>query len=350
MSTSKRRKVKKEKRGNIGRVVLKISPYVILSLVFLFLLYRTIVLIGFEVNCTTITTDILSNNSDMISELFVFENDGKISNIEVLIYSKDRKNILKISIPTWIYVSQEGVDEIPLSSLEAVGEFLEYGLGKEYTVGYLSDLLGMKFDNYVWLVDSSENVEDFQKDLSVWSILFDFKYNKELKGHIYSNLPIINLITQINFLNSIMNEYEYEIMDISVCCIKEIVISDDNRQLHFDISAFDSEFSKYIDNLVSRAVERERVNVEVYNASNISGLASTYARKIAHTGCRILRYDNSPNLYENTAIYISELEGYESSLGLVRDVMGEHIEVIYERPTFITTGDIVVVLGKDLSQ
>jgi hypothetical protein len=31
-------------------------------------------------------------------------------------------------------------------------------------------------------------------------------------------------------------------------------------------------------------------------------------------------------------------------------VVGENIEIIEGRPKFITTGDIVVVLGKDLSK
>ncbi|HCC68042.1 TPA: hypothetical protein DEP90_02455 [Patescibacteria group bacterium] len=350
MSTAKRRKVKKQKKKGIKIRFLKVLPFIVLAFSLVFLLYRTIVLVRFKVDCTSIPTNMLSNDKDMIANLFIFENDGRISNIEILIHSKDKNNILKVSIPTGIYVSQVGVDEIPLSSLESVGEFLEYGSGKEYTIRYLSDLLGIKFDNYIWLVDSSRNVEDFQKDLSVWSILFNFKYNQELKDHIYSNLPIINLITQINFLNTVTGEYEYEVMDISECCIEEIVLSDDDIQLHFDTNAFDSEFSKYVGDLVSRSVERERVNVEVYNASNVTGLAGIYARKIRHTGCRILRYDNSPNLFDDTVIYVPESEEYKNSLRLVRDVMGEHIEVKYEKPLFITTGDIVVVLGKDLVQ
>ena len=348
MPTAKKRKVKR-KSGDEKRL-LKISPYILLSFIFFFLVYRAIVLISFKVDCSNVPTSILSKDRGMISDLFVFENDGKVSNIEILVYGNDKKNMLKLTVPTWIYVSEESVDEFPISSLQSVGEFLNYGSGKEYTVEYLSDLFGIKFDSYVWLVDSSESIEDFQEDLSVWSILFDFKYSEELKGHIYSNLPILNLITQVNYISSVMGDYDYKEVDMSNCCLKEVVVSGDNKQQHFDKRAFDSEFSKYVDDLVSREVEMERVNVEVYNASDISGLASRYARKIRHTGCRILRYDNAPNLFENTVIFVPELEGYENSLGLVRDVMGEGVELRYGRPQFITTGDIVVVLGKDLGE
>jgi hypothetical protein len=53
-------------------------------------------------------------------------------------------------------------------------------------------------------------------------------------------------------------------------------------------------------------------------------------------------------MYEETVIYIPEPDGYEESLALVRDVVGENVKIQYERPTFITTGDIVVVLGTDI--
>ncbi len=348
MPTAKKRKTKN--RDNIGKGLLRSLPYILLICASLFVIYRIVVLVSFKVDCSHVPQEMLSNDNGVISDIFIFESAGKISNIEILIYSNDKQNMLKLAIPTGIYVSEEGVDEFPLSSLESVGEFLSYGSGKEYTVQYMSDLLGIKFDSYVWLEDSNESIDEFRKDLSVWSILFDFEYSEELQGHIYSNLPIINLITQINYISSVMGEYEYEELDISLCCLKEVVISGEDKRQDFDKSAFDSEFGKYMDDLVSRDVEKERVNIEVYNASDVSGLASKYARKIRHTGCRILRFDNAPNMYESTVIFIPELLGYEHSLGLVRDVMGEDVELRYERPQFITTGDIVVVLGKDLSE
>jgi hypothetical protein len=143
-------------------------------------------------------------------------------------------------------------------------------------------------------------------------------------------------------------EYNTEILDISVCCTEEVILSSNNTYPRFDRGSFDTELSNYIPQLVSREVEQERVNIEVYNASDISGLASTVARKISHTGCRILRYDNAPVLYDKSIIYVPEPGNYTNSLILVRDVLGMGIEVRNERPTFITTADIVVVLGKDM--
>ena len=345
----KRKRIKNSQNKRKKKFPFKIFLYILGSLIFLFLLYRTIVLISFKVDCSNIRTDMLSKESSLVNTFFVFEEDGKIVNMELITYSSDQKKLLRIKIPTNVYVTEEAIDDFPISSIKSVGEFLEHGSGKEYTVKYMSDLLGMKIDSYVWLVDSNKTVDEFRSKLSVMSILFDFKYSRELRGNIYSNLPILNLIKEINFINQAVSNYQYEEMDISECCIESVTISANHQQLIFKIKDFDEELGKYIDELVSRDVERERVNVEVYNGSNVSGLASEYARKIRHTGCRILRFDNAPNIYEKTVIYIPDLDDYKNSLSLIRDVVGEDVEVKYERPIFITTGDIIILLGTDIA-
>lgn len=346
--TARKRKKKRGRKKKLDINLKKVIPYSIGIAFFLFILYRLIVLLNFKVNCSTISKENLSTNSAVVNTLFVFEEYGKIVDLELIIYSKDQKNILRIDIPTNIYVTEEGVDSFPITSTNSVGEFLKHDSGKEYTLDYISNLLGVKFDNYVWVVNSNTTTDDFLSTLSVWSILSNLKYSRDLKGNLYSNLPILNLIKEVNFVNQVLGNYQYEEMDILDCCVEEFVISSTRTQLRFNSRSFDNEFSKYIKGFVSRDVERERVNVEVYNASNISGLASEYARKIRHTGSRILRFDNAPTMYEETIIYVPEPEGYVNSLLLIRDVVGEEVEVVNERPSFVTTGDIVVVLGKDI--
>ena len=345
----KRKKTRNNQSKKRKEFPLKTVLYVLGGLVISFLLYRAVVLLSFKVDCSNIKTDMLSEESSLVNTFFVFQEDEKIVNMELITYSSDQKRLLRIKIPTDMYVTEESVDDFPVSSINSVGEFLEYGSGKEYTIKYMSDLLGMKIDNYVWLINSSKTVDEFRSKLSVMSILFDFGYSKELRGNVYSNLPILNLIKEINFINQAISNYQYEEMNISDCCIENIVISSQHQEPIFKVGKFDEELSKYIDELVSKDVERERVNVEVYNGSNVSGLASEYARKVRHTGCRILRFDNAPNIYEKSVIYVPEANAYTNSLSLIRDVVGENVEVRYERPTFITTGDIIILLGTDIA-
>lgn len=346
--TAQRRK-KKTKKRNIDKKSLLKTLFIIFGvLVLIFLLYRLFVLISFKVSSVELQDEELSTDTALVNTLFISSNDNRINNIEVVVYSKDRERFLRIDIPTNIYTVNEKNDSFPLSSLIEVGDFLENNSGKSYTIKYLGTLLGLKFDNYVWLDGSDSNLEKFISDLSIFNILFNFKYNSDLENNLYSNLPILNLIKEVNFLNQVYNNYQYEEFDVLDCCVEQFIISNNIQEWRFDTGSFDQELSKYIGELVSREVERERVNVEVYNASDINGLASTYARKIRHTGCRILRFDNSPSVQEVTTIYVPEPENYKNSLQLIKDVVGEGVEVKYERPLFITTGDIILVLGKDL--
>lgn len=343
-----KRKKKNRKKSIDKQSVVKRVLIIVGVLIFFFLLYRLFVLISFKVSQIELDDGELSTNTALVNTLFISSDNNQINNMEIVVYSKDRERFLRIDIPTNIYSLNEDSDSFPLSSLVEVGDFLENNSGKSYTIEYVSTLLGLKFDNYIWLDGSESDLENIISDLSIFNILFNFKYNSKLENNLYSNLPILNLIKEVNFLSQLENNYQYEEFDVLDCCVEQFIISNNIQESRFDKGSFDQELSKYIGELVSREVERERVNVEVYNASDISGLASTYARKIRHTGCRILRFDNAPSMQEKTTIYVPEPESYENSLRLIRDIMGEDVEIKYERPLFITTGDIILVLGKDL--
>jgi hypothetical protein len=324
MTARRRKRKKSNKKVNIP--FKKYLPYIIIFLVVGFLIYRVVLLLSFKVDSAQISKENLSSDSSMVNTLFVFEQDEKVVYIESITYSSSQKNILRIPIPSDIYVTEEGVDSYPISSMRAVGEFLDYNYGRNYTIEYMSNLLGLKYD-----------------------ILFNLQFSHNLRNNVYSNLPILNLIKEVNFINQSLSSYQSEQMEIVDCCVEEVTLSSDRVRRQFDTINFDKELSKYIPGLVSKDVERERVNVEVYNGSNTTGLASEYARLIRHTGARILRYDNAPNLYEETVIYIPEPEGYQHSLTLIRDVVGNNVKVRNERPPFVTTGDIVLILGEDIS-
>jgi hypothetical protein len=347
MTARRRKRKKSSKKVNIP--FKKYLPFIIIFLVLGFLIYRVVLLLSFKVDSTQIPKENLSSDSSMVNTLFVFEQDEKVVYMESITYSSSQKNILRIPIPSDIYVTEEEVDSYPISSIRAVGEFLDYNYGRNYTLEYMSNLLGLKYDNYVWIVDSSNNTDEFLSELSVWSILFNLQFSHNIRNNVYSNLPILNLIKEVNSINQSLSSYQSEQMDIVDCCVEEVTLSSDRVRRQFYTTNFDKELSKYITGLVSREVERERVNVEVYNGSNITGLASEYARLVRHTGARILRYDNAPNLYEETVIYIPEPEGYKNSLTLIRDVVGNNVKVRNERPQFVTTGDIVLILGEDIS-
>jgi len=80
----------------------------------------------------------------------------------------------------------------------------------------------------------------------------------------------------------------------------------------------------------------------------MSGYASQYARKIKNSGCEVVRYDNSSALEEKTKFYVSKPENFKNSLNVILELFPGTYEIIEGRPSFMTTGDIVIILGKDI--
>ena len=66
-------------------------------------------------------------------------------------------------------------------------------------------------------------------------------------------------------------------------------------------------------------------------------------------GCNVVRYGNADKEYDQTTIYIVDPVRFENSLKVVNAILGKDVVIINERPSFLTTGDIIVVLGKNVS-
>jgi hypothetical protein len=96
-------------------------------------------------------------------------------------------------------------------------------------------------------------------------------------------------------------------------------------------------------------LEKERVRVEVYNASGIPGIASSFARKISNSCCDVVRFDNAPNIEDSTLLYIPNPDDFVESTEAVTELFTWPYKIINGRPSFMTTGDIVIILGKDIS-
>jgi hypothetical protein len=69
-----------------------------------------------------------------------------------------------------------------------------------------------------------------------------------------------------------------------------------------------------------------------------------------NNGCDVVRFGNTPELLERTQIYVSDENEFNDSLKVVAEVLFDRYEILEERPSFMTTGDIVVLLGADILQ
>jgi hypothetical protein len=393
MVKRKRRKAKK----NIG-VNLKLIVYILLLL----LLISLVGLSLFNILSINIVDPALENTSrhkilsqlgdDLESTLFVLEREKgeqrKISDVYVFLNNSKKGESLLIYVPGSLYFS--GLEEnfgspIAISSLRYAGDFLQEGRGIEYTVWQISEILGFKMDNYIWITTEAYEVfwdvygdlneikekykEGYIKDkdetladsffklhtisskYSVLKTLLNSRRVSTLDGNMYSNMSFLSVLGRVDRFESVVARSLTNSIDMGSAKYSEGELSERGGQIRsINIAEYDKAFRQYMFKMLPREQERERVRVEVYNASGRAGRASIYARKILNNGCDVVRFGNAPDNIEKTQVYVSDMDEFENSFNVVSEILLGKFEIVEERPSFMTTGDIVILLGEDISQ
>jgi len=408
MSKSKRRKVKKrqarrkikksnQRLTNSRKGQLKIGIFwLVFSLLLVgYVVYIVILVIGVKKNDPLSkngsSSYLLSDTSfdDLDKTLWIFEegegDDEKISEVFLIASNREKDFLLNIYIPGWISFSLTEEDFgniLTVSNFKYAGEFLNKGRGIEYAVWQLEQILGTKIDSYIWIgdreqflysevfgyykdpkgiygYDSSE--EDFtQSALLLDSFLSQFSF-LEVSLHpqkistmgegIISNKNLVDILGKIVSTKRELQKNEKHIIDLgNTKYVKEELSNVGGLSYYFNPSKYDEVLREHFLNILDRGLEKERVKVEVYNGSGITGAASQMARRIENSGCDIIRFENAPNLLEHTILYIPDAERFKNSVAVVKEVVGTNVDVIHNRPQFMTTGDIIVVLGKDIER
>ncbi len=326
---------------------------------------------------------------DLDKTLWIFEegegSDSKISEAYLIASNSEKGFLLNIYIPGWLYFSSTEDDfgnALTVSNFEYAGEFLKNGRGVEYAVWQFEQMLGTKIDNYVWVGDKEQSLYsdifgyyrdskgtfqydasdgDFTQDALVLdSFMSKFSFLKiyihpqsisEFGEGLFSNKGFTDILSKISNTNRQLKGYEKHIIDLgSSEYVDEELSTAGGVAYYFNSTKYDEVFREYLLSILDRELEKEQVKIEVYNGSGISGAAGQMARKIENSGCDVVRYENAPDLLERTTLYVPDEGRFENSLAVVKEVVGTNVDIINERPEFMTTGDIVVVLGEDIEK
>ena len=282
-----------------------------------------------------------------------------------------------------IYLESDFGSAVAISGFRYAGDFKQPGKGIEFAIWQFEELFGIKADEYIWIDANAflllkENLGEFTGDSAYaqyyqngWEISEDvFFFNsfvsrlswfnlilsaskfKDREAVIYSSLDsLLGVMVELKNINSKILKLRPYVIDMG----NPIYL--DQREFegiggirnYLKLSAFDSVWREKTERMIDRVLERERVRVEVYNASGITGKASSYARKIANSGCDVVRFDNAPNREENTKFYVPNPQYFEKSLKIIMELLPGKYEIVNNRPDFMTTGDIVIILGEDIS-
>jgi len=309
-----------------------------------------------------------SKMGDLEKTLIIFEegegNNKKVTDVYVYLVNPTKKQELLLYIPGEIYfagLEDRFGNEIAVSTFRYAGDFLQKGRGVEYAVWQFNQLFGFKSNNYIFIsaeanavLESSEgsNVErivEFNEASSYAKSFFDTKSLSLLNEKIYSNLSFQNVRLKIQQASVGNSKYKRTVINYSdekFLRDGKLITGEEIKVLNTVES--DKEYTKELQFVLDRALEMERVRVEIYNGSGIAGAAGSMGRKIANTGCDVVRYGNAPESIDKTKVYISDSERFKNSYNIVDDSLEIDFELINGRPDFMTTGDIVIILGKDI--
>ena len=159
------------------------------------------------------------------------------------------------------------------------------------------------------------------------------------------------MLSKIASFKTIVNSSETYVMDLSWSKYATEEFSDQGGPIAtINIAEYDKALRRRLVDVIDRDLEKERVRIEVYNGSGGEGKAGIYARKILNNGCDVVRFGNAPDPLEKTKVFISDKNEFGASLAVVEEVLFGRYEILEERPSFMTTGDIVILLGKEVLQ
>ncbi|MBP5204074.1 LytR C-terminal domain-containing protein [bacterium] len=392
--------VKKEKKKKTPR---KNTKKLAKILLFIFIIVFVLYLVFSAVNIlTTKTIDETANatyknyllakkSGDMQSTLVVMESgegtNRRIENAYLFLNNQSKGYSLLVYIPNNLYfddVEETFGNSIPISALRYAGDYVQNGKGIEYSLWQINQLLGIRYQNYIWF--SSEAMDTWQDiygeimdvssdtkalyvndtDDGISNELYRLhamsqKYSKlktllksaevnNLSEHIYSNMSFFSIVNFIeNYKNIVANSKTYVFDLSSTEYVEEKKNGVGDMIFVLDNAKFDDVFRSFYSKVIDTEIEKENVRVEIFNGSGISGAAYKFGRKVVNSGCYVLRYGNAPEDIEKTTIYVPNMEEYKNSYKVVSELLYGDFELKEGRPNFLSTGDIVVILGEDIN-
>lgn len=371
----RRRRVKEKSSSTKKKFpFLKILFYIVLTLGILYVIYSLFVI--FSVKTKDITTEfssdgyILSERVDSLKKTLIILEKGngeqrRITDVYVYLTNPDKKFEIVIYLPAHIYytgLEEKFGNEIAVSSFRYAGDFLEKGRGIEYAIWQINQLLGFKSDKYIFFSSEAleainfdyedSNLENIRNLNSHLGFFHMFRYASSLGSldeKIYSNIPFYDIKLEIQNAGYGRSKYIRKIINLGEddFLVEGSLVTGDKIKV-LNTAEYDKVFRDLFEKVLDRGLENERVRVEVYNGSELTGVASSFGRKIVNTCCDVVRYGNAPNSEEKTKVYVSNMEKFSNAYRVVSDVIPIEFETVEGRPDFMTTGDIVVVLGKDI--
>jgi hypothetical protein len=301
--------------------------------------------------------------------IVIGDKEGSIKGVWQIAYDSESVDTVAYFIPPWVYsIDYSGVFDqyISVGDYEYAGSVLDEKRDIEYSLWQLINLTAVPSDSYIWITDEGmdsfedifgevafknekEDLEVLLNKYSVVTLLFNSQKLSMLDNKVLSNLNKVDLHRRLSTIKEILRLGDVSWVDLSEDYATEEVVTETGKIVPLvNTSGVDNQLDKYMYILRNRELEKEQVKVEVFNGSEVAGAASRYARRVRNAGLKVVRYDNAPEATERTVVYVADKDRFKESVSMVQRLLSVGVQMVEGRPEFMTTGDVVIILGSDL--
>lgn len=294
---------------------------------------------------STISNDRISDREKTVVLVFDLGKDGDATVLNTL--SIVDVGNWRLDLPVFAAIMVDQNVSLDLRKLYHAGERLSnQTTGLEYLVEKVEQTASVKVDGYI-AFDASGcdqrvspcSIEQLAKaldPLNVWVSPNRARIGLEM---VYSNFDC-------KALRLVLGTSYNKTSDISIKTIPVRLLQTADlhgEQVYFLRSA--TIFNVIQSFPVPSAIMVEQARVEVYNGTDIGGLANGTARIFKNSGINITRIEDAPLKLEKTTLYVKQYEKHESTIKIIEHDLAGNVEIVQEDPSFLTAGDIVVVVG-----
>lgn len=269
-------------------------------------------------------------------------------------------------------------------------------LGVDYLVPAVQNMLGVRLDRYMLV--SKEKLAKFLQDTNLHYITTDsvsdpeagdFLANKEIVGaqivkylsadaagneakgtrigkflqtaipkylslggmlSSYFNLETVSTVFETNLTKQEIGELAVNLLNRGAVQYAYLSGQQYGRWVEARLGGYFAPDTIRIDDKVQSMLARSRVvreqgRIEIFNASNVTGLATATKRMLTNQGANIIRAGNSPERSERSKLYIEDVERFSANISLIREILRDDLLLVEEPYPLNHTGDMVLVLG-----
>lgn len=311
------------------------------------------------------------------------QDKAKIDNFIVVRLNQEENSATVISVAPDVYLYPTGyigsldldlgTDITRIKDLMVVGQLNTPPIPLAFAYYQLENLFALPLDGYlvidkVALADLSKmstgsdpqarlaGVAGFENSSSVWNdfwidslrslSVIKIWMNRSLVGSVESNMSPVEFY---QFVLAFQRVPESKIVSLTVAddSLDEQVNERGEMVSLVSTSAIDDVLDQYCRDI---RLEREQARIEIFNSSGVNGLGAGYKRLVSHMGGDVIRVENASTSTSDTVIYVVDREKYPITLDKLKSLFQGNVELVEGRPSFMTTGDIIVVLGLDFYQ